>query len=330
MRTLFQKLRRRIVPPGPGPTILMYHRIASPRVDPWGLAVHPDRFDQHLAVLRRTRHPLPMSEFVSRLERGTLPGKAVAVTFDDGYVDNLREASPRLASAQVPATLFLATGFVGQRYEYWWDELARGILQGTGAVDAEVEIGPERISLVLRSGDESDQSWRAWQEPRTSRQSAYLAMWKQLRTAPPAAREQAMVQLRTELAILPPDPGNLPMTASEVAALAAGGVFDFGGHTTTHAVLPALAPAERRDDISQGRDACERLIGRSITGFAYPHGALDDDSEAAVRECGFAWACGTSSHSVPARGANRYALPRFGVLDWDGPSFQHALQGVRT
>ena len=139
-----------------------------------------------------------------------------------------------------------------------------------------------------------------------------------------------MDRLRTELQIPPPEPENLPMTASELAALAGGGVFDFGGHTATHAVLPTLAPAERRDEIRQGRDACERLIGRPITGFAYPHGALDDDSEAAVRECGFAWACGTRSGSVPARGTNRYALPRFGVLDWDGPAFERALQGLRA
>ena len=328
MPALFQQLRRRIFRPGPGPTILMYHRIASPRVDPWGLAVRPDRFEQHLAVLRRTRYPLPMSEFVSRLERGTLPDKAVAVTFDDGYVDNLREASPRLASARVPATLFLATGFVGQAHEYWWDELARGILLGTGAVDAEVEVGRERMLLVLRDGDERDGGWRAWQEPRTARQSTYLSAWKHLRTAASAEREEAMVRLRTVLEIPPPHPEDLPMTASEVAVLAGGGTFDFGGHTATHAVLPALAPAERRDDIRQGREACERLIGSPITGFAYPHGALDDDSEAAVRECGFAWACGTRSRSVPPRGANRYALPRFSVLDWDGPAFERALQGL--
>ena len=73
-----------------------------------------------------------------------------------------------------------------------------------------------------------------------------------------------------------------------------------------------------------------RVDAGSIAGFAYPHGALDDDSEAAVRECGFSWACGTSSHSVPASGANRYALPRLGVLDWDGPAFQRALQEVRA
>lgn len=326
MRALFQKLRRKIGRPRPRPTILMYHRLASPRVDPWGLAVRPDRFEQHLAVLRRRRHPLPMSEFVSRLERGTLPDKAVAVTFDDGYVDNLHEASPRLASAGVPATLFLATGFVGQRHEYWWDELARGILLRTGAVDAEVKIGNESIVLVIRDVGEPDCEWRAWQEPRTERQRAYLAAWTHLRTATPAEREHAMVRLRTILEIPPPDPRDLPMTASEVAALARGRVFDFGGHTATHAVLPALAPAERRDEIRQGRAACERLIGKPITGFAYPHGALDNDSQAAVKECGFAWACTTTSRPVPGRGADRYALPRLGVLDWNGSAFEHALQ----
>ena len=330
MRLLFQKLRRRIARTRPRPAILMYHRIASPPVDPWGLAVRPDRFEQHLAVLRRTRDPLPMSEFVRRLDRGTLPATAVAVTFDDGYVDNLREASPRLASARVPATLFLVTGFVGQPHEYWWDELARGILLRTRALDTEVTIGQERFQLVLREDDERDSGWRAWQEPRTDRQSAYLAAWKHLRTAAPVEREGAMRRLRTELEIPPPAPEDLPMDAGEVAALARGGGFEFGGHTSTHAVLTDLAPAARRDDIRKGREACERLIGGAITGFAYPHGALDDDSQAAVSECGFAWACGTSSRAVRSRGANRYALPRLGVLDWDGAAFERALQGLRV
>lgn len=330
MRFLFEKLRRRIDRAESGPAILMYHRIASPRVDPWGLAVQPDRFEQHLTVLRRTRRPLPMSEFVSRLERGTLTDTAVAVTFDDGYVDNLHEASPRLASARVPATLFLATSFVGRRHEYWWDELARGILLATGAVDAEVKIGRERIVLALRDDDERDSGWRAWTEPRTNRQRAYLAAWKQLRAAAAAEREDAMAGLRTQLAIPPPDPADLPMTESEVSALADGGVFEFGGHTATHAVLPALTPAERRDEILQGREACERLIGKPIDGFAYPHGAVDDDSEVAVRECGFAWACGTRAGSVAAPATNRYALPRLGVLDWDAPAFERALKGLRT
>src|SRR5687767_7178597 len=102
MRSFLRSARRRLRPSRPRPVILMYHRIARPSADPWGLAVRPDHFEEHLSVLRRRRSPLPMSEFVTRLEHATLPADAVAVTFDDGYVDNLLHAKPRLAAAAVP------------------------------------------------------------------------------------------------------------------------------------------------------------------------------------------------------------------------------------
>ena len=66
----------------------------------------------------------------------------------------------------------------------------------------------------------------------------------------------------------------------------------------------------------------------SIAGFAYPHGALDADSRAAVQECGFAWACSTDSRPVSRQEYDPYALPRLGVVDWDGDAFERALQAV--
>jgi peptidoglycan/xylan/chitin deacetylase (PgdA/CDA1 family) len=308
----------------------MYHRVATPPIDPWGLAVHPDRFDQQLAVLRRRRHPLPMAEFVDRLQRGTLPHKAVAVTFDDGYVDNLTEARPRLAAAGVPATLFLTTGFVGQPREYWWDELARGILLRASALNDAVHIGDVRIPLEFGDDGERDVTWRAWLQPRTERQATYAMAWKHLRAAAAPVREEAMARLRAVLDIPPPDPWDLPMNESQVATLAADGCFEFGGHSATHPVLPALDPADRRREIADGRAECERLVGRRIAGFAYPHGAVDDDSRAAVRDCGFAWACTTESRGISSGDVDRYALPRLGVLDWDGPAFERALENLRA
>src|SRR5712671_3336606 len=109
-RRTFDALVRRIRPPEPRPLILMYHRIANELTDPWGLAVTPAHFEEHLDALRRTRFPLRLSQFVRQLVAGTLPEHAVAVTFDDGYADNLLVAKPQLAAADVPATVFLATG----------------------------------------------------------------------------------------------------------------------------------------------------------------------------------------------------------------------------
>src|SRR5262245_33356023 len=82
---LFRKPRARLSEPqAQSPIILIYHRIAELDIDPWGLAVAPDGFQEQLAILRATREPFSMSAFVDRLERGKLPANAVAVTFDDG------------------------------------------------------------------------------------------------------------------------------------------------------------------------------------------------------------------------------------------------------
>jgi hypothetical protein len=58
---LLDRLRRRLLPRPVRPLILMYHRVAALRVDPWELAVHPEAFAAHLAILRDTRQPLAMS-----------------------------------------------------------------------------------------------------------------------------------------------------------------------------------------------------------------------------------------------------------------------------
>ena len=74
----------------------------------------------------------------------------------------------------------------------------------------------------------------------------------------------------------------------------------------------------------EGKKRCEELAGRPITGFAYPHGAVDDDCRVAVRESGFSWGCTAASGFVTAS-CNRFALPRLFVQDWDVDAFERAL-----
>jgi peptidoglycan/xylan/chitin deacetylase (PgdA/CDA1 family) len=320
---MVRRWRRR----GPRPLILMYHRVAEPRIDPWGLAVRPRHFEQHLAILRRSRCVLSMRELVQRLERRTLPANAVAVTFDDGYADTLQEARPRLAATSSPATLFLTTGAVGQRTEYWWDELARLILLHQGPVDQDVAVAGERCRLSF-SESPANNRWRAWQEAPTAREAAYVGLWRKLRDLSEGGRQVVMTQLRASLTAPAVEPKDLPMTAQELAALAADGLFELGGHTVTHPALPTLDPTQRRHEILQGKLACERITGRPIAGFAYPHGALDQESRALVEGCGFAWACSTEPSPVRRRRYDRYALPRICVRDWDGDGFEKALQAA--
>ncbi len=332
MRTAISRLLRRVCSSRPRPLILMYHRVAEPPVDPWELAVSPQHFEEQLEVLCRRRRPLPLATLVQRLQDGTLPSNAVAVTFDDGYVDNLHEAKPRLKARGVPATLFLATGFVGQRREYWWDELARAILLRSEPLDCEIgtERQPWRLVLAGRAADDSPRTWRACQEPRTDREALYQEVWRRLRVMTPADREQAMRALRRAVGFPPSDARSLPMTAEEIAELVGDGLFDLGGHTVTHPVLPELSPAYRHHEIREGKLGCERLLNRQVAGFAYPHGAHDAEVRATVKQCGFRWACTTEGRQVPRGDVDPYALPRLSVPDCGGDEFERLLRTAGT
>ncbi len=330
MRRALRRRVRHLWPKRPQPLILMYHRVAAPTVDPWGLAVSPDRFAAHLQVLRRYRTPLAMSAFVRRLQDGTLPADAVAVTFDDGYVDNLTAAGPRLGAAGVPATIFVVAGALGRARDFCWDEVARGILSRRESLDCELPIDGSVCRLTFAASNAWDlelranASWRAWQEPVTTRQRVFLDVWRRLRDAPAAARNEAMEIFRQSANLPIADPADLPMGLTDIAEMARGDLFEVGGHTLTHAPLPSLTPAHRRREIEDGKRRCEELTGCQVSGFAYPHGAVDDDCRAAVRESGFAWACTTAPGPV-GRSSDLHALPRLFVQDWDASTFEAAL-----
>src|SRR5216683_2007269 len=153
---LISRMRATIRPRRPRPVILMYHRVSFARHDPWGLAVDPERFEEQIAYVKRHRTPMSMEEMVDRLRSKTLPANAVAVTFDDGYRDNLVNAKPVLARHGVPATLFLAMGFVNRDIPFWWDELAAMILASTGPVRDEQVCGGETIILNWQQAERSD------------------------------------------------------------------------------------------------------------------------------------------------------------------------------
>jgi peptidoglycan/xylan/chitin deacetylase (PgdA/CDA1 family) len=101
--------------------ILLYHRIASPEKDPVMLCVAPERFEEHLKFLKKNYDIIPLSEISQRLITGKLNGSEAAITFDDGYQDNLTNALPLLEKYQIPATIFITTGLIGKKANYKWD-----------------------------------------------------------------------------------------------------------------------------------------------------------------------------------------------------------------
>ena len=93
-------------------SILIFHRVL-PKVDPlFPLELTSARFDAVCRWLRRWFNVIPLDEAVQALSRRELPARALAITFDDGYADNHEVALPILLKHGLPATFFIATGFL--------------------------------------------------------------------------------------------------------------------------------------------------------------------------------------------------------------------------
>ena len=109
--------------------ILLYHRVAVVPSDPQLLCVTPKHFAEHLDVLQKCMNPMPLRQLVPAVRNRKIPHRRVIVTFDDGYADNMYIAKPLLERYEIPATVFVASGYLGQTREFWWDELERLLLQ---------------------------------------------------------------------------------------------------------------------------------------------------------------------------------------------------------
>ena len=314
--------------------ILTYHRIGEPDVDPWRLSVAPERFADQMEVLREQARPVTLEELVTaRIDRGAKP--AVAVTFDDGYANNLSVAKPVLERHGVPATVFVCSGYLEHEREYWWDELTAILLRPVCLPDELVlEISGSRRRWSLADAVEYPESQRRRDRARTDcgdrdqspRLSFYFAMWRALQSLSDQRRKSVLDSL-SEWAGYPHTvrPAYRAMTREELRALSAGGLVQVGGHTVTHPDLPALSGSMQRQEIEQGKRDLEDIVSHRVMSFAYPFGAHDSNTLNIVRESGFQIAC-TARHEVCWAGNSRLKMPRFNSLNWSSSDFTSLLR----
>ena len=103
--------------------ILLYHRIDG--LDrPDSLSVPVKTFRHHMNLVRDRFRPAALQDLVNGRVKARRDRPAVAITFDDGYLDNLTQASPILVERGLPATFFLTTANLDDPQPYWWDVLA--------------------------------------------------------------------------------------------------------------------------------------------------------------------------------------------------------------
>jgi peptidoglycan/xylan/chitin deacetylase (PgdA/CDA1 family) len=316
------------------------------------LSVAPERFREQLDALLTLGEVVPLADLVRLRGR---PGSRVAITFDDGYRDNLSAAKPVLTELGLPATVFVASSLVGSRSEAWWDEIERMLLS-PGLLPSQFTLRVGRRILELDMGDDAaydarraaaDAGWSVLdaRDP-SARHRVYRRLAVALKPIGAAEREEALAALAAiaDPGTLAPRPERAFVDAEELRALAGGGI-EIGAHTRTHAALLDLAADEREQEIDGSRSDLEEILGARPTAFAYPYGSAsrarrlarvlrapaamraDAGPRAArqVRKLGFASACTTSRGVVDGR-SDPWLLPRLLVRNWSGDEFASRLR----
>ena len=278
--------------------ILLYHRVADLDSDPWSLCTTPAHFSEHLEVLRKCV-PISLRQ-VSLSGRYGAKRPRVAVTFDDGYADNLYTARPLLERYDIPATFFVVTGYVGQGREFWWDELEK------------IVFGPEILSETVQFTSAS--ATRCFNTSEFSRSSLYMSLYRDLQPMRHEERRNVLDQL-LECSHQSPSvrESHRIMSAEEVDKLADGGLIEIGAHTVTHPRLSARPLESQRAELQNSKSWLEERLGRPIASFSYPFGGgghYSAETVRAVREAGYLRACTTATRRV-AKCDNLHELPRF-------------------
>lgn len=291
--------------------ILIFHRVL-PMADPL-FPDEPDgnRFDQIICWVKSWFNVLPLDAAVSQLLSGNLPARAAVITFDDGYADNRTVALPILKKHGLPATFFIATGFLdGGRM--WNDTIIEAV-----RLTSTPSLNLEKLGLGIHVNGSH-----------VAKREAIKAIIDQIKYLPLEERAALAENIARELRVASPD--NLMMTSQQVREMHQAGM-QIGAHTINHPILARTGPREAEHEIRTSKEKLENLLDAPVTLFAYPNGKPGQDYLAEhceiVRGMGFQAAVSTGWGAADIT-TDVYQLPRF--TPWDQSRLRFALRLMRN
>ncbi|MEL7332682.1 MAG: polysaccharide deacetylase family protein [Cyanobacteria bacterium J06560_2] len=272
-------------------SILMYHSIPSPHEVPWldpRNCLSAACFDRHMKFLATRRHVVSVDELVAQLATGKPIWRGtVAITFDDGYLNNLRVAAPILAKYDLPATLYLATAYVSAAKNQWIDTLY-------GAFRARSQ------NLLHLNGEHWDLSVGA--------EAAYASVASHLIRCTPEQRAQVLQSVDEQLAprAYPP---RLTMNWDEVRELQRDyPQVSLGVHTANHLDLDTHSDrADEEMQLSITQVLTE--TGKRPQHLAFPYNRYNDSAQKQVAQH-LRSAVAIAPDPVVRTHTSPYALPR--------------------
>lgn len=293
----------RALRPDKGVAILRYHAVCGPEggdyADP-GICVTPGAFEQHVSYLTSKYTVIALPDAVHLIRDGkALPANAVAITFDDGYADNLGAARV-LRRYGASATFYITAGCLSGEAPFWPSEI-RELVGRIQAPAIHLTAAGQEISIPCVTG--------------AQRRAAIRTLARLFKSNTIPVREALREQLRRQSGGAP---GRSPMlTWDELREMHRLGMT-IGAHTVTHPNLPSAGAGDAWREIAGSKARLEREIDAPVTMFSYPNGGAErymtPEIAGLVRTAGFE-AATTSWNGFAGPASDPFALERVQVCE---------------
>ena len=295
--------------------ILAYHGVDSfsdPVVNGDDLQVNPLVFRAQMEELKQHFNVVSLGSLVVALnDGGEIPERAVAMTFDDGYRNNLTVVAPILKEYGFPATFFVTTGFLDGRAVPWWYRLREAVsrtdrpfLSLPNGASAELETVGGRIRVVME--------------------------WERcLKTQPAVERERRLKEILLSCGGDWGWPMYPLMTREEVRQLAEMG-FEIGPHTVTHISMSHESAAVVEEEIAASLRSIYEITGQTPSCYSYPYGFVSAEQTAILdrmKKLGIRAAV-TTAEGMVQRGDDVFRLRRLNISGHRRASFAALVSGL--
>jgi peptidoglycan/xylan/chitin deacetylase (PgdA/CDA1 family) len=283
-------------------SILIYRRIGRSADPLLPDEIDAHRFEQHLRLLKRWFHVLPLDHAVQHLRERSLPSRAACLTFEHGYAEHAEVVLPLLVRHRLTATFFVATAYLDGGC-MWQDAVLQVVRAAPG----------KRLNLT-RSG------FGSYAIGHIEQRRAVLHMLLDALGRLP--QEERLERVRSMARRFAP----AMLSADQLLALHRAGM-DIGAQTVHCTPLASLSNAEARSEIAEGRAALQELIQAPVRFFAYPEGRHGEHFARRhvnmLRTQGFDGAV-TTSPGAARFDTDPFLLPRF--TPWDRSSSRFLLR----
>ncbi len=239
--------------------ILVYHRIAEgeSNFDRDTVSATPKNFRKQMVYLKKNYDIISFADYMLYLKNNKkLPKNSLIISFDDGYKDNFLHAYPYLKNNKIPATVFLATGYINSKKLFWWDKVAFMI------------HNTKEKSVVFNGVKYSTNS-------NNKTEDTIKKILGQLKSVDEKTKESLISNLQKKLKVVPKNKKDMFLSWDNIREMSKNNI-EFGSHTESHNILTRIPLEKAESEIKKSKSKIEKEISKSVVSFCYPNGEVND------------------------------------------------------